>query len=215
MKTLLLLVSAGSLGACTQTTTTSLSELSSTFGDTTIEVVAKGQVNIEMHVAGDGCPTLGDDVNATFNGAPMNIVRGGYDTDATGCYPIAFWISDFSPDRMAAFELSSASGSSEMVVQDASAKWQVSPTRLFTNELVDDVAGSRLVWQGVDRISTARLSPVTDVRIEGDSIYYKPGTAVRYVDAYAHPIPDLCSGPSRCTVDLEQIRSFDTGSTPL
>jgi hypothetical protein len=215
MKTLLLVISAGSLGslgACTQDSTP-LSELHTMFGNTSLEIVAKEQINIELHVdTTRGCPVLGDDVVATFDGEPMAVARGGYDTDAHGCYPIAFWMTSFPADRIASWELRGAQVGSQagsaLKIQDATATWTVSPTRLFTNELVVDAAASRLVWQDIPEISTARLVPSVDVKIQGNSIYYPPGTVITYADAYAHPTPTQCDGPTTCTVNVERIRQF-------
>ena len=215
MKKLLLVISLGSFTACAQSSSTSLSELRTTFGDTKIEIVAREQVNIELHIdTSHGCPSLGDDVVARFDGEPMLVARGGYDTDTRGCYPIAFWIEQFPLDRIVAWERRSSQSGSEMIIQDATATWTVSPTRLFSNDLVVDAAASRLVWQDVDRISTARVVPSVDLRIDGNSIYYPPGSVITWADAYAHPLPTLCDGPSTCTVDLERARQFDSNTTP-
>jgi hypothetical protein len=214
VKTLLFVLSVGSigaLGACTQDSTP-LSELHTTFGNTTLEIVANTQVHMELHVdTTRGCPVLGDDVVATFDGEPMTVARGGYDTDARGCYPIAFSMTSFSPDRIAAWELRSVqvgAQGSEMKIQDATATWTISPTRLFTNDLVVDAAASRLVWQDIPEISTARIVPSVDVKIQGNSIYYPPGTVITYADAYAHPAPTLCDGPTSCLVNVERVRQF-------
>src|SRR5262245_61375801 len=55
------------LGACTaQPTQTSLAELRTSYGDTHLEVVARSQLNIVLHVdsAPGECPMLLDDVTA-------------------------------------------------------------------------------------------------------------------------------------------------------
>jgi hypothetical protein len=180
-----------------------------------MEIVAHGQVSVELHVAGDGCPNLSDNVKATFNGQPMNIARGGSATDAFGCYPIAFYLDDaVTPTQLEDYELKSSAASggaigSQLVISDSSAAWQIAPTRLFGNHLENDVANSRIVWQDVDQIVTARVAPVAEVRVEGDSIFYPPGTQVVYADATAHPVPTVCSGPSHCTVDFEDERTFN------
>jgi len=215
MSKLLWVGMVASLGACTQSSSTPLAELNTTFGETQIEVVTREKFAIQLHVnTVSGCPTLGDDVRATFNGVEMEMSHGGYDTNASGCYPIAFWISRFPTDRMVAFErrAAAAGGGSEMRISDASATWTIAPTRLFLNELVMDASNSRVVWQDVSRISTATVQPYSDTRIEGSSIYFDRGTDIRYIDALAHPTPDLCDGPTTCMVNLERWRHFDPGT---
>src|SRR5882724_79691 len=102
------------LGACAQQqATTPLAKL----GTGNIEIVAKGQINIELHVDETaGCPVLGDDRHALFDGQPMQMTHGGYDTNATGCYPIAFWFD--SPPMTAINGFERGTNSSELVVQD-------------------------------------------------------------------------------------------------
>lgn len=216
VKTLLLAIPLGALtlGACATDNSTPLKDLNTKFGATTMEIVARGKVSVELHVDGDGCPSLSDNVKATFNGQEMLIARGGSATDAFGCYPIAFYLDDkVNPDDLANFErkASVASGGavgSQLEISDSSTSWQVAPTRLFGNHLENDVANSRIVWQDVDQIATARITPVADLRIEGDSMFYPPGTIVETATAYAHPVPTVCNGPGACTVDFEDARSF-------
>jgi hypothetical protein len=216
VKTLCLAIpfAALALGACGTDNSTPLKDLSSKFGATTMEIVAQGQVSVELHVAGDGCPTLSDDLKATFNGHEMIAARGGSATDAFGCYPIAFMFDDsVTPDELASFErkASAASGGavgSQLSITDSSTAWQVAPTRLFGNHLENDVANSRIVWADVDNIATARIVPSADLRVEGDSIFYPVGTQVEYATAYAHPVPTLCNGPGTCTVDFGDSRAF-------
>jgi hypothetical protein len=216
VKTLFLAIPLGALalGACTTDNSTPLKDLSTKFGATTMEIVAQGQVSVILHVAGDGCPTLSDNTKATFNGHEMLIANGGSATDAFGCFPIAFYLDDsVTPDELASFErkASAASGGtvgSQLAITDSSSAWQVAPTRLFGNHLENDTANSRIIWQDVDNIATARIVPSQDLRIEGDSIFYPPGTQVTYATAYAHPVPTVCNGPGTCTVDFGDSRAF-------
>lgn len=178
-----------------------------------MEVIARGPVSVELHVAGDGCPTLSDNIKATFNGHEMLIARGGAATDAFGCYPIAFSIDDsVPPDELASFERKAGANGgtvgSQLLISDSSASWEIAPTRLFGNHLENDVANSRLVWQDVSNIATARIAPDSELHIQGDSIYYPPGTEITYATAYAHPTPTVCNGPGFCIVDFEDTRTF-------
>ena len=197
------------LGACAAEPSTPLDQLATTYGDTTIEVVARGQLNIELHVDTTyGCPLLGSDVNAWFNGVRMNVTPGGYDETNDGCYPIAFWITPLPQTTMAAWE--KTMNGSQLMVTDHSAQWTIGPTQLFATGLVDDPTTSRIIWQNVAEISTAQVVPPVPITIDGNTISYPPGTAISWVDAYAHPQPSRCSGPTSCVVDLEAIRSFDS-----
>src|SRR5262245_42551730 len=93
------------LAACTTQTSTPLRQLDSAYGATTIEVVVNGQFNIELHVDSTaGCPLLGDDVVARFDGVRMNVTPGGYDSTTNGCYPIAFWVTPVPATSVAAWE---------------------------------------------------------------------------------------------------------------
>src|SRR6266581_363908 len=88
------------VSACTTSDrTTSLESLERTYGQTHVEILAKSQLNVALHVdAAEGCPLLGEDVSATFDGMQMFVARGGYDLDSTGCYPIAFWFAPLPAD---------------------------------------------------------------------------------------------------------------------
>ncbi|HSD90741.1 MAG TPA: hypothetical protein VLB44_24620, partial [Kofleriaceae bacterium] len=146
------------LGACAAPPpSTPLAELRTAYGDTTIEVVARDQINIELFVAPTAeCPVLGDDVVAMFNGEPMRVSRGGYDVTSRGCYPIAFWF-DALPTAVVGAER--RIDGSRLVVEDASASWQIDTTRLFAQDFALDTAASRIVWNDVAQISTARVAP--------------------------------------------------------
>lgn len=200
-----LLLLAATLGACAdQQPSTPLHRL----GDTTLELVSLGQqINVELKITGKGCPLLGEDVRATFDGVPMNVSRGGYAETADGCYPIAFSISPNRLSGVATYEAGTAS--SDLIIEDASARWAIASTHLFTNQFTNDVAGSRIVWQNVTQITSAQLRPSVAVQIEGNIIHYPPGTDVTAVSAYAHPIPTKCEGPGLCLVDLQGAHAFE------
>ena len=187
------------LGACAQQqSSTPLAKL----GSSNIEVVAKGQVNIELHVdESNGCPVLGDDVRALFDGQPMQMTHGGYDTNATGCYPIAFWFNNPPMSDLVGFER--GTNSSQLVVQDKSATWSVNTSRLFANDFADDTANSQIIWTDVATITTAQISPAVPITVTGNVIHYVPGTSIQWVDATAHPATTLCDGPANCFVNLE------------
>jgi hypothetical protein len=195
------------LGACTTSEpSTPLSELRPMYGDTTLEVVARGQINIQLYVAPTaGCPVLGDDVVATFNGERMRVSRGGYDVTANGCYPIAFWF-DVLPSAVTGVERR-LSGS-QLIVEDSSASWQIDTTRLFGANFELDAAASRIVWHDVATISAARISPTVAIDITDNVIAFPPGTDVTWVDARANPAAMRCDGPALCTVFLESARDF-------
>src|SRR5512143_3655513 len=122
------------LGACAQQqASTPLAKL----GTPSIEIVAKGQVNVELHVdETGGCPLLGDDVHALFDGQPMQMTHGGYDTNSSGCYPIAFWFNAPPMTELAGYER--ATNSSQLVVQDTNTAWAIETTKLFANDFVVD-----------------------------------------------------------------------------
>jgi hypothetical protein len=98
---------------------------------------------------------LGDDLVATFNGEPMRVSRGGYDVTSRGCYPIAFWF-DALPTSVVGVER--RLDGSQLVVEDASTSWKIDTTRLFAQDFVLDAAASRIVWNDVAQISTARVA---------------------------------------------------------
>jgi hypothetical protein len=195
------------LGACTASSpSTPLSELRTTYGDTTLEVVAREQVNIQLHVAPTaGCPVLGDDVVATFNGERMRVARGGYDLTANGCYPIAFWFDALPPTVAVAERRLSAS---QLLVADASASWQVDTTRLFGDDFELDTAASHIIWHDVDTIAAARIAPAVPIEVTNNVIAFPPGTDVTWVDARANPAATRCDGPALCTVFLESAHDF-------
>jgi hypothetical protein len=204
-----ILLATLALGACTmqqQESPTSLSQL----GDTTLELVALGQINVEMKVQSGGCPTLGDDVAATFDGQPMNVTRGGYDEVSDGCYPIAFWLQPNQLGAVTTYE--SGSPSSDMIIADKTAQWTVSSTRLFANQFTIDDANAQVIWQDVTAITSATLSPNVPTTITGNIIHFPAGTVIDSVSAYAHPTPATCDGPNQCLVDLSGAKSFH--STP-
>lgn len=208
-KMLTLLVALGGIGACTSDeVTTPLSQL----GQTQLELVANGQINAELKIQNvSDCPLLGDDVVATFNGHPMQVSKGGYDTTSDGCYPIAFWIRPNDIPVVVARE--AGAGSSEIVVDDASAHWVIGSTNVFANRFSIDTANSEITWADVTAISSVKLTPSVTTRIEGNVIHYPAGTDVIGVSAYAHPTPTTCDGPGLCVVDLTGNRSFN-GGTP-
>ena len=47
---------------------------------------------------------------------PMMMTRGGYDTNASGCYPIAFWFDTAPAGALVGFERDT--NSSQLIVQD-------------------------------------------------------------------------------------------------
>jgi len=194
------------VGACAaEPPSTSLADLQATYGDVTIEVVAREQVNIQLFVtATDECPYLGDAV-ATFNGERMHVSRGGYDTTANGCYPIAFWF-DQLPDRVRNRE-GTLSGSQLQLVDD-SATWSINTSRLFASRFEIDTAASQIIWRDVDEISTARVSPAAQLEITGNVITYPAGRSIDWVEARAHPAATRCDGPSVCIVDLQSDHDF-------
>ncbi len=202
MKKLLLLVSV-LVGACTQDQqSTPLHKL----GETTLELVSYGSVNAELKIIGTGCPLLGDDVTATFDGLPMNISRGGIAETSDGCYPIAFSIS---PDQISgAMAYEAGSSSSDLIIEDASARWTIASTRLFANDFVIDTVNSQITWQNVSAITTAQTTPAVPIKISGNVISYAAGTDIASVSAYAHPIPMRCDGPGGCLVDLSGAHEF-------
>jgi hypothetical protein len=196
------------LGACTtKDSSTSLAQLVDKYGATNVEIVAtSGQVNIEMHVAeAAGCPQLSDDVSAQFDGQNMLVARGGYDTNSTGCYPIAFWFD--STPTVAAVGFEAVKTDSELMIADASATWQINTSKLLSNDFVIDAAASSVVWEDVSTITTAMTSPNTVTSIVGNTINLSPGT-LQWVEAYAHPVATQCAGPSECVVDVQASRNW-------
>jgi hypothetical protein len=197
------------LAACTQEPTqTALSDLSSSYGATHVEVVAKSQLNIVLHVdaAPGECPTLREETSATFDGAVMNVSRGGYDLDSTGCYPISFFISPLPMDQIHTFERTTSG--SQLEVKDKSATWGINTGALFGENFLNDTANARIVWEDVTTISTATTDPVVPLQLEGNIIHYPKGTQINWVSAWAHSTPTKCLGPGLCTVDLQGDRAL-------
>jgi hypothetical protein len=199
------------LGACAQQqSSTPLAQLQTAYGNTHLEIVTNGKINIEMHVDETaGCPLLGDDVHATFDGAPMMVSHGGYDTNASGCYPIAFWFNDAPMATLTGFE--KVSMGSELVVADKSQTWSVNTVPLFANDFIVDTANSQILWTDVSTITSAEIVPGAPLQISGNAITYPAGLSVQWVSALAHPIPSVCDGPGLCTVNLQGSRNFLAG----
>ncbi len=195
------------LAACASPKTTPLAQLQSAYGTTQLDVVTNGKINIELHVDETaGCPTLDEHVTATFDGAPMLVSRGGYDTNASGCYPIAFWFNDTPLATVNGFEKSAQA--SELVVADKSATWTIDTVPLFANDFVNDTQNARILWTDVTTISSAEIQPGGAGQISGNAISYPAGTQVQWVTATAHPTPSRCDGPGLCTVSLQGSRTF-------
>jgi len=190
--------------ACTSSPkTTPLSEL----GSTQMEVVTNGKINIELHVdESQGCPTLDEHTTATFDGAPMQVARGGYDTNASGCYPIAFWFNDTPLATVNGFEKSAQA--SELVVTDKSATWTLDTVPLFANDFLNDTQNSRILWTDVTSITSAEIQPGGPIQINGNAISYPAGLQIQWVSALAHPTPSRCDGPGLCSVSLQGSRTF-------
>ncbi len=199
----LLLLAAG---ACSQQSSTSLADLQTTYGNATLELVALGEISVEMKVQGSGCPLLGDDVEATFDGIPMDVARGGESDTFDGCYPIAFSISKMPVAAAQTFEQSSSG--SNLIIADGSTHWTVASTKMFSNDFTVDAANSQVIWQDVKAISEASLVPTVPFTLDGNAIKYPKGTVIETVNAYAHPTPSVCTGPSQCLVDLAGTRDF-------
>jgi hypothetical protein len=197
-------LSLAALGACAQQQShTPLAKL----GQPNVEIVASGQVNVQLHVdESGGCPLLSDDVTAQFDGQPMMMTHGGYDENASGCYPIAFWFN--APPMTAINGFEKTANASQLVIKDASQTWSVNTTRLFANNFVNDTTNSQIVWTDVDSIASAQLLPPVPVQIQGNAIHYPTGSTIEYVDALAHPVPTLCDGPAICQVNLQGERDW-------
>ncbi len=204
-----ILVSGVVLGACAQQqATTPLAKLATP----SIEIVANKQVNVLLHVdETSGCPLLGEDVQALFDGQPMQMTRGGYDTNSNGCFPIGFWFNSAPMDAINGYE--KTTNGSQLVIQDKSSQWGVDTTRLFANDFAVDATTSQIVWTDVSQITSAQIYPGAVVQVAGNTIRYTPGTTPQWVDALAHPVPTRCDGPTQCLVNLEGTRNWD-GQNP-
>jgi hypothetical protein len=198
------LIALLALVGCTQSnSSTPLAEIANKYGDTTLEIVSRGQIAVNLHVAptGSDCPSLSEDAVATFDGQNMMVARGGYATTATGCYPIGFWFDAFPEAQVQAWERTTSAA--QLVIADRSAEWRIDTGLLLTQTFVDDPANSLITWTDVTQVTQATLSPVVPVTIKGNTIHYPAGTAVTAVVAIAHPVASRCDGPSTCTVFLE------------
>ena len=191
------------VGCTSSHKSTPLADLASAYGDVRLEVVARGQVNVELHVAspnGD-CPLLADDAAATFDGMPMQVARGGTAQQSNACYPIAFWFDQFPEAQVQGAERTTSA--SQLVVLDKSAEWRVDTGSMFTADFVNDAATSTITWTNVKTITSAEVYPQAQVTISGNTISYPKGSTVTYVDAVSHPDATRCEGPAQCTVFLE------------
>ena len=193
-------------GACAQQAPTALSELQATYGNTNLEIVALNQISVEMKVQGLGCPRIGDDVVAKFDGIAMDVSRGGESDTFDGCYPVGFSIAKMPVASAQAYE--AVAQSSDLLIEDSNTTWTISSTRMFSNDFTIDAANSRVVWEDVTTISTAQLVPAVPFTLNGNAIEYAKGTDIVSVNAYAHPTPSVCSGPNACFVDLAGTRAF-------
>lgn len=198
-KSIALLVGAGALAACAQQqAATPLAQL----GASQIEIVANGRVNVLLHVDETaGCPRLADDAHALFDGQPMKMSYGGWDENASGCYPIGFWFDKPDTDTMVGFERQNASA--QLVITDSSAAWSVQSGQLFATDFINDAANSQIVWTDVQHITSALVFPPATTTIEGNIIHYPAGHQIDWVQATSHPVPTRCEGPAVCTVDLQ------------
>lgn len=186
---------------------TSLAQIAPTYGAPTVEIVANGQVNVLLSIPTKGdCPVMSDRLTATYDGAPMRVARGGYDTTTNSCYPIAFWFDAPPTATIDGFEKST--NSTQLRLVDESATWTMQTSKLFADDFVDDSANHRIVWQDVPTITTAEVSPSQRVTIQGNAIVYQPGTEIDWVSAHAHPTATTCDGPGQCTVDVDGSRTL-------
>lgn len=200
------LLSAALVGCAQPQPTTSLAQIAPTFGAPTVEIVANGQVNVLLNIptkSGD-CPVMSEQLTATYDGAPMRVSRGGYDTTSNSCYPIAFWFD--APPVAAIDGFEKTTNSTQLQLADESATWKMQTSKLFADDFVDDTANHRVVWEDVSAITTAELSPSQAVAIQGNAIIYAPGGEVDWVSAHAHPTASTCDGPGQCTVDVDASR---------
>ncbi|HEY1554623.1 MAG TPA: hypothetical protein VGF94_07280 [Kofleriaceae bacterium] len=207
-----ILLAAAALAGCTsQPTVTPLADLQKQFGDVQLEVIAKGSLAIEMHVNNSGdCPAIGQDVIATFDGANMEVLRGGPDTNASGCYPIAFWFDVLPQATLDGFEV--ATTRSELVVADKSSTWMIDTPKLFANDFFVDQDASTITWADVTQIQYAHIEPAANLTIDGNVIHYPAGMNVQEVHAHAEPVASRCDGPQQCGIDLTAGRQLT--STP-
>jgi hypothetical protein len=195
------------VGCTQQQKTISLAEISSGYDKTSLDIVARGDIAVALEIAPTSdCPMLQEDATAFFDGVPMHVQRGGYATTADGCFPISFSADPFPMDTVMGFERQT--NSSQFEVIDSSAHWMVTAGRLFGNDFVNDPANSRVVWEDVTAVTSARVAPAAPVQIQGNAILYPPGATISWVDAYAVPHPTRCDGPATCTVFVEGSRDW-------
>lgn len=186
---------------------TTLSDLTQQYGAPTVEIVANGQLNVLLAVpTTQDCPMLSAKLTATYDGAPMQVSRGGYDQTSNSCYPIAFW---FNAPPMAAIDgFEKTTNSTQLQLADESATWHVQTSKLFADNFVDDTANHRVIWADVSSITSAELSPSQSYTISGNAVVYAPDSHVDWISARTHPAATTCDGPGLCTVDLQASRTL-------
>lgn len=186
---------------------TPLAQLATSYGTPSLEIVANGQLNVLVDVPTTGdCPLLSDKLTATYDGAPMKVSRGGYDTTSDSCYPIAFW---FDAPPMAAIDgFEKSTNSTELQLADESATWRVQTSKLFANDFVDDAANHRVLWTDVATITSAQILPAQSYTIEGNAVVYPAGGHVDWIAALSHPVATTCDGPAHCLVNVQGSRTL-------
>ncbi len=200
-KTLMLVGLAGCF-----TSSTPLSEVQSSYGKARLEILASDQLTVYLHVDTSGdCPVLADDLAAQYQGQPMHVVTGGYDTDATGCYPAAFWAE---PQPAQAPTTGIARAGAALEIADPSARWNVDPGNLYAESFVNDAANAQIVWSDVPQIETASVYPSVPVTIDHNAIHYPAGTEITWVSATADFVASRCEGPAQCVVQTAGQRSL-------
>ncbi len=221
----LLLAAAATLTACTDApATTAVSGLAHASVGLFASVGNIGEPAVHVSIAADGCPTLAEDVAATYDGQPLARVAAGGVTEAfegPDCSEISFELAaaPANPGQPSTF-----------VLHDATATWTVSGLDLLTNDINPTSALSHgqlatIAWPSAPTITGAYIefdnrygdaqfaeqlpdvAPTAAGAIVGNTLQLTlPATVAGYgtlaVSASRVPEPIRCDGPASCALSV-------------
>ena len=160
---MLFVAAAATLTACTDApATTPASGLANASVSLFASVGGTGEPAVQVLIAADGCPTLAEDVTATYDGQPMGLVAAGGVTEffeGPDCGKISFELATApaNPGQPSTF-----------VLHDATATWTVSGLDLLTNDINPT---SALLHGQLATIAWPSAPTITGAFVEFDNRY--------------------------------------------
>ena len=219
----LVLVACSALTACTDAPpSTPISGLSNAHVGLVTSAGPAGESAVQVSISAAGCPTLANDVSATYDGQPMvRVAAGGVASSFEGpdCGDIAFSLDTAAanPGQPSAF-----------VLHDATATWTVSGLDLLTDDVSTSSALSHgqlatVTWPSAPTIASAYIefdnrygdlqfsaqlpdfaTPASGAIVGNTLQFPVPATTAGYGTLVVHGsrTPEVlrCDGPASCTL---------------